>query len=405
MSKSGIPIVSDVAKAVKPLVPFASAILPFIPIPGFAGLSPLLTKSLLAGGIGGLSGGKGKFDAKRALTSGLLSYGLGSLAQGSGAAGSAGSVSGSAAGQGLASNIDPAALEGMSASQVASQVAAMPSTAGAGLVTGAGAGQGLASNIDPAALERMSAADVAKQVSGMPMPPPAATAPMQFRTQLPTGSGVMDYVKQTGENIGAAARGVGSAVTGAPGAMDAFRAAMPINPLTGKPIGAAGAAGTAFAGYTGTKAIDELNKQKAEAERILANIEGRKQADIDWAKGVMRDYPMIYQRLTEEDVRSRGFAGGGIANLAMAGGGQPRFLSGGGDGMSDSIPASIEGKQPARLADGEFVVPADVVSHIGNGSSKAGAQKLYKMMDRVRMARTGKKRQAPEVKTERYMPA
>jgi hypothetical protein len=73
--------------------------------------------------------------------------------------------------------------------------------------------------------------------------------------------------------------------------------------------------------------------------------------------------------------------------------------------MSDDIPAVIGGKQPARLADGEFVIPADVVSHMGNGSSKAGAKKLYAMMDRVRKARTGKKKQAPAVRTERYMPA
>lgn len=82
-----------------------------------------------------------------------------------------------------------------------------------------------------------------------------------------------------------------------------------------------------------------------------------------------------------------------------------RMLKGPGDGMSDSIPASIAGKQPARLADGEFVVPADVVSHLGNGSTDAGAKKLYKMMDRIRKARTGKKKQAPAVKTARYMPA
>ena len=82
-----------------------------------------------------------------------------------------------------------------------------------------------------------------------------------------------------------------------------------------------------------------------------------------------------------------------------------RMLKGPGDGMSDSIPASIAGKQPARLADGEFVVPADVVSHLGNGSTDAGAKKLYGMMDRIRKARTGKKKQAPAVKTARYMPA
>jgi hypothetical protein len=73
--------------------------------------------------------------------------------------------------------------------------------------------------------------------------------------------------------------------------------------------------------------------------------------------------------------------------------------------MSDSIPATIEGKQPARLADGEFVVPADVVSHIGNGSSKAGSKRLYSMLDRVRKARTGHTKQGKEIKPEKYMPA
>jgi len=82
-----------------------------------------------------------------------------------------------------------------------------------------------------------------------------------------------------------------------------------------------------------------------------------------------------------------------------------RMLKGPGDGMSDSIPASIGNKQPARLADGEFVVPADVVSHLGNGSTDAGARKLYTMMDKIRKARTGKKKQAPAVKADRYMPA
>jgi hypothetical protein len=82
-----------------------------------------------------------------------------------------------------------------------------------------------------------------------------------------------------------------------------------------------------------------------------------------------------------------------------------RMLKGPGDGMSDSIPATIAGKQPARLADGEFVVPADVVSHLGNGSTDAGAKKLYSMMAKIRKARTGKKKQAPAVKANKYMPA
>jgi hypothetical protein len=81
------------------------------------------------------------------------------------------------------------------------------------------------------------------------------------------------------------------------------------------------------------------------------------------------------------------------------------YLNGQGDGMSDSIPATIEGKQPARLADGEFVIPADVVSHLGNGSSKAGSKRLYAMLDKVRHARTGNKKQGKEIKAEKYLPA
>jgi hypothetical protein len=81
------------------------------------------------------------------------------------------------------------------------------------------------------------------------------------------------------------------------------------------------------------------------------------------------------------------------------------YLDGGGDGMSDSIPATIEGKQPARLADGEFVIPADVVSHLGNGSSKAGSKRLYKMLDKVRHARTGTKKQGREINPNKYLPA
>jgi hypothetical protein len=99
-----------------------------------------------------------------------------------------------------------------------------------------------------------------------------------------------------------------------------------------------------------------------------------------------------------------GYAAGGLTGLKS--GGQPGgYLDGAGDGMSDSIPATIEGKQPARLADGEFVVPADVVSHLGNGSSKAGSKRLYAMLDKVRHARTGNKKQGKEINPAKYMPA
>lgn len=97
-------------------------------------------------------------------------------------------------------------------------------------------------------------------------------------------------------------------------------------------------------------------------------------------------------------------ASGGLTDLGgYSDGGQ--LLKGPGDGMSDNIPASIGDTQPARLADGEFVVPADVVSHIGNGSTDAGAKKLYAMMDRVREARTGNKKQGKQIDPAKYMVA
>jgi len=102
--------------------------------------------------------------------------------------------------------------------------------------------------------------------------------------------------------------------------------------------------------------------------------------------------------------RPYSYAGGGIASLGSYSDGG-RMLKGPGDGMSDSIPASIGRKQPARLADGEFVVPADVVSHLGNGSTDAGAKQLYSMMNKVRQARTGNSKQGREIQPRKYLPA
>lgn len=86
---------------------------------------------------------------------------------------------------------------------------------------------------------------------------------------------------------------------------------------------------------------------------------------------------------------------------------EPQYMSGGGiagDGMSDDIPASIEGVRPARLSVSEYVVPADAVSHVGNGSSEAGAAKLDAMVARLRKARTGTKKQAPAINARKLMP-
>ena len=89
-------------------------------------------------------------------------------------------------------------------------------------------------------------------------------------------------------------------------------------------------------------------------------------------------------------------AKGGIASAG-------RYLQGKTDGMADKIPSKIDGKQPAALSHGEFVIPADVVSHLGNGNSDAGAQKLYQMMDRIRQARTGTKEQGKQINPDKFL--
>ena len=94
-------------------------------------------------------------------------------------------------------------------------------------------------------------------------------------------------------------------------------------------------------------------------------------------------------------------AGGGIGSLDMT---QGRYLGGTTDGMADKIPAHIDRKRPAALSDGEFVIPADVVSHLGNGNSSAGAKRLYEMMDRIRHARTGNPRQGKQINPNKFLP-
>ena len=115
------------------------------------------------------------------------------------------------------------------------------------------------------------------------------------------------------------------------------------------------------------------------------------------------DAPVNFNEDTGVRFATGGPIGGGLESLtAMNEGG---YLDGPGDGMSDSIPATIEGEQPAALADGEYVLSADVVSHIGNGSSKAGAKKLDSMMANIRKARTGTTQQGKQINPDNFLPA
>jgi hypothetical protein len=105
-------------------------------------------------------------------------------------------------------------------------------------------------------------------------------------------------------------------------------------------------------------------------------------------------------RIPELEEETTGMAAGGIATLKKG-----KYLNGATDGMADKVPANIDGVQEARLSDGEFVIPADVVSHLGNGNSDAGAKVLKDMMARVRKARTGSTKQGKEINPKKFIPA
>lgn len=173
---------------------------------------------------------------------------------------------------------------------------------------------------------------------------------------------------------------------------------------------ATGGGGSQFAGYQG--GIPQYT-----ATRTQTPLEQQRPAGYRPGQGGITYFsPMQYSPVaaaaaptgsgtttdqTETDGKAAGgYMPSGIAMLAKGGG---RFLRGPGDGVSDSIPATIADRQPARLADGEFVVDARTVSELGNGSSEAGARKLYEMMDRVHKARRTAKRGKPSG-ADKYLP-
>ena len=158
-----------------------------------------------------------------------------------------------------------------------------------------------------------------------------------------------------------------------------------------------------------TKNLSPFDKAKYQLAKSYARAGAPTSAGIGLNQqtspyGTVNTDPLSVQ---QQQQQTQNAASGGIMGYSLGGyahGGNPRLLRGPGDGMSDDIPATIGQRQPARLADGEFVVPADVVSHLGNGSTEAGAKKLHGMMDKVRLAKTGKKKQAPQLKTDKFIP-
>jgi hypothetical protein len=165
------------------------------------------------------------------------------------------------------------------------------------------------------------------------------------------------------------------------------------------------AAGSALAGANaGKKKKEEEEEYAGPLSRFKYNPDSYRPSGYADGGIATLDSGNYDQMVGEQPMYTSNMAHGGIANLGSYSDGG-RMLQGPGDGMSDSIPASISGKRPARLADGEFVVPADVVSHLGNGSTDAGAKQLYAMMNKVRQARTGRKAQGREINPRQYVPA
>jgi len=160
-------------------------------------------------------------------------------------------------------------------------------------------------------------------------------------------------------------------------------------------------------------AFDPIKQQYAQIKGAAPEAEANNPFSIENRPvvGYTSTGDKIYGEQSSNSPFGRGFgraAGGSISSHLGDYSDGGRLLRGPGDGVSDSIPAMIGKKQPARLADGEFVVPARIVSELGNGSTEAGARKLYAMMDRIQSARgktVGKGKVAKNSRSEKYLPA
>jgi hypothetical protein len=353
--ETGMPEALKLGKLFKTLAPF----IPFIPgvgqflapafgALGMGGFSPLLQKAITSGIVGGFTGPKGGFDLQRGLMQGITAYGLGSLQQNLGGPSTPGG---------------PPAPTGPAVSPEMGGVPA-PET----MVTPGGD------------------VSLSSSYSG------PTTDFMGGPTDLSTPTFDSGSMRPVSQNLPYGQKGI-------PG-LDPNVAAPPAPSGFGEPMKTPTALLTTGFGLSSIAESDKLASAQMAAQR-------EKEEEED-----------LYRRLFESTLgQVRTAKAGGLMKLAgggmtymEAGGttgptGEPRMVQGTGDGMSDSVPATIEGVQEARLANDEFVIPADVVADIGNGSSNAGAKKLYNAMDRIRKARHGTTKQPPEIRAERLMPA
>ena len=162
------------------------------------------------------------------------------------------------------------------------------------------------------------------------------------------------------------------------------------------PADAAAARSVATGEATGLEALNKANPMRGIRPSPTDTVV--EQGGASEAVRVGEDPSKVIERMPVPT-----YAHGGI--MSLAGGGRGRYLDGATDGMADKIPARIDGSQEAKLSHGEFVVSADVVSALGGGNSEAGAKRLYDMMDRIRTAAHGRKKQINEVNPRKVLPA
>jgi hypothetical protein len=405
------PITKPITDAIKPILPYVQYVAPFIP-----GVNAMYAAGL--GALGSGFAGGGGFNFKRGLMGGMTAYGLSNLYAGMQAAGGgAPGMSPTGTEIGAPSVADVSAnlgVEGAVATAPGSQSAMLAEQA-------AGFGDAGLSNIASSASYAtpvptelgLAGGDAFGRVANTGLTEPTI-ADMPFTDRAGA------YLSNMGDRFTTQMSNAGQGIKNLTGLGDTTMTAKDAAGAFGGQFGTGSAMGI-YGGVTGAQALDEYDemklqadlanaKSKEEYDEIMGRIEASKQRGIAAMKA--NPYQFAYGGSVDDEsgmdeVRGmmqgnlqKGLFGQGYA----AGGMAPRFLSGGGDGMSDDIKATINGKQPARLADGEFVISSDVVSGLGNGSSKAGAKKLYSMMDKVRKARTGTKKQAPAVNADKLLP-
>jgi hypothetical protein len=372
------------AFSLKKLFKAASFILPFVPIPGLFGMSSLLTKSIFSGIAAGASA-KGGFDLKQALGGGLRAYALGSLGE---KMGGAPTPDGAPTAPTTTSVPNAAAVD---AAAVTAPTVTVPGVDGDISLAGSYTGPG-STPLGPQSLNANLTAPLKVGSSyGFQAATDVASAPI-FEAPIGTAGG--RDIPLTGGALPPGADTV-------PGRM--ANVITPEGQGFGKPITKGfDIAAAGLSGLSLEKAAEETRRADIEAAAVKQKEEERER---------------LFEELARRTLGRVAAKAGGTINLAkggmtyMEGGGttdvtgEPRMVQGTGDGMSDSVPATIEGIQEARLANDEFVIPADVVADIGNGSSNAGAKKLYNAMDRIRKARHGTTKQPPEIRAERLMPA